>query len=275
MKQRPIILRLLLPADQNWSVAIPPTGCPLHHPAAGLEAHFLLALLRLFATPPNRRGVVERPGQLAHFVLVIPLVQADPWRMLPRGLRTPGREALPPRLRPFPSVALRSVHGQAPGNPSAFPPPAARDALGGSLRRIRPGFFSRPVGLGSARPPSAASPSAALSTARIPSELAPRTADKRRPAPLLKPRMRRGGTANPGVLQRVPRAAGSPHQHHAIPGLAVWHTRSAALGRRRVLRQQGFELGPEALGYPVTASPMFCLRFSLRFAVNPWRETGS
>jgi hypothetical protein len=61
MKQRYVILRLLLPANQNSPVAIPPAVRPLDHPTPGLEARFLFDLLRLFAAYAEVSRVVELP----------------------------------------------------------------------------------------------------------------------------------------------------------------------------------------------------------------------
>ena len=87
MKKGDVVVRRLVPADQNAPEAVHPTVSPFHHPAPGFEAGFLFDGLSLFAPAPD----VGREAKLfqgpAHLVIVIALVQAQTLGALRTGLR--------------------------------------------------------------------------------------------------------------------------------------------------------------------------------------------
>ena len=78
MKQGDVILGLLTPADENPAKPIQPTMRPLHHPTTRLLPGGPLQRLRLLAPRPDVRREPERRHELTHFVVVIPLVHAQP-----------------------------------------------------------------------------------------------------------------------------------------------------------------------------------------------------
>src|ERR1700722_13238733 len=90
MQHGDVVLYFLVPTDQNAAEAGHPTVGALHYPAPRLEPRHLLDLLGLLAARLDVRREAECLGQVAHLVVVITLVQAQPLRVLGIRLGTAG-----------------------------------------------------------------------------------------------------------------------------------------------------------------------------------------
>src|SRR5689334_5933131 len=77
VQQAEIILDLLRPSHQHIAEPLKPTVRALHHPASRLEASALLELLGFFAASADMRRVAELKDQLADFIEIIALVEAQ------------------------------------------------------------------------------------------------------------------------------------------------------------------------------------------------------
>ena len=143
MKEAEIILDLLRPAHQHIPEPIKPTVRALHHPASRLEASALLDLLGFFAASADMRRVAELNDQLADFIEVIPLVEAqvltpvspNPWPL--------DGQARQRRFDQSHVVAVGTVDYQAEGNAAPVTQQAAFYAAFGAVGGIGSGFFPR------------------------------------------------------------------------------------------------------------------------------------
>ena len=77
VKEAEIILDLLRPSHKHIPEPIKPTVRALHDPSSRLEASALLELLGFFAASADMRRVAELNDQLADFIKVIALVEAQ------------------------------------------------------------------------------------------------------------------------------------------------------------------------------------------------------
>ncbi len=83
-----------LPADEDAAEAVEPGLGSLDDPAAGAEAGLALERLRLLAAGADVGGEAELDGELVHLGVVVALVQAEPLRVLGRGLGPLDRDRL-------------------------------------------------------------------------------------------------------------------------------------------------------------------------------------
>lgn len=67
---------------------------PFHDPAARFEPSFPLDLFGLFPTRPDMGGETEVMKDVAHFLVIVSLVQAHPLQLLLARLRAVDHEAL-------------------------------------------------------------------------------------------------------------------------------------------------------------------------------------
>ena len=156
MQHSRVVLRFLFPTNENATVSIHPTVSPFSHPAASLEPRATPDQLRPLTARANMRRTPEFHRQITHFVIVIPFVQAQVLRLVPRrpgSLHGDAFDRLPRKLE---VVDVRACHGQSHRNTVRFGEQASLGAGLGSIRRIGAGFFPRPeVPWSSPRPCSA------------------------------------------------------------------------------------------------------------------------
>src|SRR5579872_68102 len=120
VKEAEIILDLLRPSHKHIPEPIKPTVRALHDPSSRLEASALLDLLGFFAASADMRRVAELNDQIADFIEVIPLVEAQvltPVRPNPWPL---DGDAVQRRFDQSQVVAVGTVDYQADGNPAPF-----------------------------------------------------------------------------------------------------------------------------------------------------------
>ena len=180
MQHSRVILRFLLPTNQNATVSIHPTVCPFSHPAASLEPRAAPDQLGLLAARANMRCEPEFPRQVTHFVIVIPFVQTQVlWlvRRWPGSFHGNALDRLPRQLE---VVDVRSRHGQPDRNTVRLGKQTSLGAGFGSVRRVRPGFSPRPAAPWSSLRPGSAKTSSTPSVRRtLPIRLA--TVSRTRP----------------------------------------------------------------------------------------------
>ncbi len=156
MEHTRVVLRFLLPTNQNATVSIHPTVCPFSHPAASLEPRGTPDQLCLLTARANMRREPELPGQVTHFVKVIPFVQTQVLWPVPRRWRSSYGNAFDRLPRELEVVDVRARHGQSHRNTVRLGEQASLGAGFGSIRRIWTGFSPRPaVPWSSPRPCSA------------------------------------------------------------------------------------------------------------------------
>lgn len=120
VKETEIILELLRPSHKNIPEPIKPTVRALNDPSSRLEASALLDLLGFFAASADMRRVAELNDQIADFIEVIPLVEAQvltPVRPNPWPL---DGDAVQRRFDQSHVVAVGTVNCEADGNAAPF-----------------------------------------------------------------------------------------------------------------------------------------------------------
>ena len=184
MQHARVILRFLLPTNQNATVSIHPTVRPLSHPAASLEPRGTPNQLRFFTARANMRREPEFHCQITHFVIVIPFVQTQ---VLRPAQRRPGSfygnafECLPRELE---VVDVGARYGQSHRNTVRLGEQTSLGAGFASIRRVRAGFSPRPaVPWSSPRPYSAKTNSTPSVRRTLPIRLAT-VSGTRPPAPI-------------------------------------------------------------------------------------------
>jgi len=117
--------------------------CPFSHPAASLEPRGTPKQLRLLTARANMRREPELPREATHFVIIIPFVQTQVLRLVPRGSRSSygnAFERLPCQLE---VVDVGSRYGQSHRYPIALHQQASLGAGFSSIRRVLSGFSPR------------------------------------------------------------------------------------------------------------------------------------
>ena len=139
-----------LPAGEDAAEAVEPGVGAFDDPAAGSVAGLAFERLRFLASADDVGGEAELGGELAHLVVVVAAVEAEPLRPLAGRLRPLDRDRLDRRTRQLEVVAVRTRRADPD-----------RDALAlGEEAPFRP-FLALSVGLGPvSSPPSGAFPSA-------------------------------------------------------------------------------------------------------------------
>src|SRR6266700_3321767 len=90
MEQRQIVRWLLVPTDEQTAKAIHPGVRSFHDEASRFEPSFPLDLFVLFPTRSDMSGEAEVMKDVAHFLVIVSLVQAHPLRLL-LGFASDGR----------------------------------------------------------------------------------------------------------------------------------------------------------------------------------------
>src|SRR5437762_2253910 len=96
-----VVLRLLLPSDEDAAEAVHPTVRALDDPAPGLEARAAAQRLGLLAACADVRGVAELVEQLVDLGVVVALVETHPLALARPRLGPLHRDALDRLARPL------------------------------------------------------------------------------------------------------------------------------------------------------------------------------
>ncbi len=94
MEHREVGVGAFLPAGEDAAEAIQPGVGALDDPAAGAEAGLVLDRVRFFAAAADVGGEPELLGELAHLVVVVAAVKAEPLRSPPGRLGPRDRDRL-------------------------------------------------------------------------------------------------------------------------------------------------------------------------------------
>jgi phosphate transport system regulatory protein PhoU len=116
MEHPHVIFRFLLPTNQDAPVAIHPTVCPFRNPAASPKPGGASDQLRLATTRTNMRRELEFPRQIAHFLKVVPFVQTQMLRLVPRRPGSFHGNAFQRLPRKLEVADVRPGHDQSYGN---------------------------------------------------------------------------------------------------------------------------------------------------------------
>src|SRR4029453_16311898 len=136
--------RLFIPAYQDTSEAVHPRVGPLHHPPPGLLACFLFDCLCFLATRPNMGGEPKLLQNIAHFLIVIPFVEAHTLRLRLCWLRALDDQAVERGPHQFHVMAIGTLPHQAKGDAVALSQQTAFDPAFGAIGRVGAGFFPLP-----------------------------------------------------------------------------------------------------------------------------------
>src|SRR5262245_9839261 len=173
MQERQIVTHFLVPADEHAPEAIHPTMRALYYPPSCPETGLLLDRLGLFPPCPDVGREAEFGQQLAHFIIVIALVQTHPlgcvWGRL-RPLHWDTLDRLPSQLEVIP---IRARHGQADGHATAGGEAAALGADLPAICLVLAHLFPPQGGLWSSPRPWPATPSQCPSRPHNPADPAP------------------------------------------------------------------------------------------------------
>src|SRR5262245_1156970 len=183
MQQGDVVLRFLVPADEDSAKAVDPTMRPFHHPTPRLEAGLTLQGLGFLAP----RSDVAREGELGHqlpgVVIVVALVQTQSLLLARFRQVAMHRDTLQRRFDQFLVMTVGPVYGQAHGDALSFHQHAALDPPFAAVGRVGTGFFSPPAGPWSCTRPDSATPSRGPSVRRRRADPPPRTSGRRRLGP--------------------------------------------------------------------------------------------
>ena len=144
MQQGQIIDCFLIPSHQDASESVHPAMGSLDDPAAGLIPRLTCDGLRFFASTTDMGCKAELGYQVAHCIVIVSFVQAQPLRRRLRRLRPGNGQAGQRRFDQFTIVPVGSRNRQAKRNTGGIRQEAALDTELASIGRIAPdGFFFR------------------------------------------------------------------------------------------------------------------------------------
>ncbi len=166
MQHTRVILRFLLPTNQNATVSIHPTVCPFSHPAASLKPRGTPDQLRLLTARANMRREPEFRCQITHFVKVIPFVHTQVLRLVQRRPGSFHGDAFDRLPRKLEVVDVCSRHGQSHRNTVRLGEQTSLGAGFGTIRRIWAGLYPRPAAPWSSPRPCSAKTSSTPSVRR-------------------------------------------------------------------------------------------------------------
>ncbi len=169
MQHARVVLRFLLPTNQNATVSVHPTVCSFSHPAASPKPRGTPDQLGFLTARANMRREPEFPGQIAHFVKVIAFVQTQVLRPVPRRPGSLHRNALDRLPHKLEVVDVRARHSQSHRNAVRFGEQTSLGAGFGSIRRVWTGFPPRPAAPWSSLRPCSAKTSSIPLVRRTPS----------------------------------------------------------------------------------------------------------
>jgi len=180
MNQSKVVLRFLLPTDQDTPEAIHPTVRSFRHPPACFEAHLMLDRLSFFAPRANMSGIGKFMDQRSYLTGIISLIQTHPLRVLLRRLWAGDRDTLQRRPDHFTVMPIRPGNRHANRDTVGFCQQTAFNAFLGPIRRVGAGFFPRPAGPWSWPHPSTAKTNQSLSARHSLPEPRPRVSERLR-----------------------------------------------------------------------------------------------
>lgn len=143
MEKREVVCGFLFPANEDAAEAVHPAVRALDYPAAGLVARLVLDEPGFLTARFDVGREAELLAQLADFVVVVALVQAQVQLQAGFTHRRNQRHARERFLRKLEVVAIGGPNRNTDRNPAAFRDQRALRALLRPIHRRRPGFFPR------------------------------------------------------------------------------------------------------------------------------------
>src|SRR6266498_3011057 len=166
MQKGDVVLRLLVPTDQQPSKTVQPRVGAFHNPSARPLARLLSQLLRFFSSRLDVGGEAKFHQRLPHFVEVVALVQAHPLRLFFRRGGTLYHYALDGLSHQLHVVAVSSIYSYSHRHTMSFSQYATLHPALTPVSRIGAGFFPRPTVLWSSPRPCSTTPTLYLSVHR-------------------------------------------------------------------------------------------------------------
>src|SRR5512146_1282451 len=185
MQKSDVIFGFLVPPNENAAEAVHPTMGTLHNPASGSFLGVLFERSGFFAPRPDVGREAEFLQRVAHFVVVIALVQAHVLLLLVARLRAIYHDALNRRPHQLHVVAIGAIGRQTNRHAVPFGQQAALDARFGAVSRVGAAFFPRPTGLWSSPRPYLPIPNQSLAARRSARPLPATTSRTHRLSPTL------------------------------------------------------------------------------------------
>src|SRR5258708_32079670 len=102
MQQRQVVLRFLVPANQETAKTVHPRMRPFHHPAPRFAARFVPDRFRLFPTRAYMGGEAKLLHHRIDRIIVVARIQAPTLRLLLGWLWSADAAALDGSAHPFP-----------------------------------------------------------------------------------------------------------------------------------------------------------------------------
>lgn len=270
MNQSKVVLRFLLPTDQDTPEAIHPTVRSFRDPAACFEAHLMLDRLSFFAPRANMSGIGKFLHQRSDLTGIISLIQAHPLGPRPCRPRAGYRDTRKRRLDHFTVMTIGSGNRHANRDTVGFRQQTAFNAFLGPICRVGAGFFPRPAGPWSWPHPSTAKTNQSLSTRHSLPEPGPRVSERLRRASI--PEIANEPCCSSKCLSRSKRSIGSRfatqrgcHPGPGGPGLAAGPRRNDAYWDASVAAARSFPT--------VRPKSCICFSFSVLSFLNPFRGT--
>lgn len=147
MEEREVVLRFLVPANEQATKAIQPRMRPLHHPAPRFEPRFLFDGFGLLPARADMGGKAELLQRGIHLIVVVAGIQAHPLRLFLGRLWPCDDQAFDGRADQFHIMPIGPFYLQADRDAVPLRQQAAFDAGLAPVGGIGPGFFPRPVAL--------------------------------------------------------------------------------------------------------------------------------
>jgi hypothetical protein len=147
MQKREVVLRLLVPANEQTAKAVHPGMCPLHHPTPRFEPRFPLDCFGLFPARTHMRRKAEFFQRCIDLIIVVASIQAHPLWLIRGRLWPCDDQAFDRCADQLHLMPIRPLHLQADRDAMPLGQQAAFDAGLAPVGGIGPGFFPRPAAL--------------------------------------------------------------------------------------------------------------------------------
>lgn len=147
MQKGEIVLRLLVPANEQTAKAVHPGMRPLHHPAPRFEARFPFDGFGLVPTWADMGGKAELLQRGIDRIIVVAGIQAHPLWPTRGRLWSGDDQAFDRRADQFHVMPIGPVHLQAERDAMPLSQQAAFDAGLAPVGGIAPRFSPRPAAL--------------------------------------------------------------------------------------------------------------------------------
>jgi hypothetical protein len=244
------MLRFFVPAYQDAPKAVHPRVGPLDDPAPSLLARSLVDRLCFLAPRPHMRGELKLHQEIAHFLIVVPCVEAHALRWRLRWLRTLDDKAVNRGPHPFHVMSVGTIQHQSNGDTMPLSQQTALDPALGAIGGMWPGFFPPEWRLGHRAVHAQPVPVNALQLVKRCHSRVPELPEDIRGDPRLKPVVCGGLGTSLDLVQGFPLASRPEDVKNGIGTAAIRDTGPPASTSMPIHRrgEQRFEDGPQRIG---------------------------